>query len=343
MTAPAASVVIGVYNRRREIVACVESLLRSTFADFEIVLVEDASTDGSGEVLDRLAREHPGRVRVIHNASNRGASGARNVGMEAARGEVVLFTDSDCVVEPAWVEEMVKGFRRTGAAAISGTVLDKPPSNLTERAYVGSCWVMRKTPNLMEGNFGLRRDLGFRLDEAIFGGEGDDLAVRLRAASHAIALVPEAVVHHHHALRFRDYMRMGRQQGRGHALYWYKHGAWLGRDVAAGALAILTLPLGLADARLLAVPGALAALQLAGLLLNEIYYKRKPFAEALAVLPVSASFYAVRIVSVLAVLARVLAGREPAIRASRRRWREERTALGARRTAAPPAAAGRQS
>jgi glycosyltransferase involved in cell wall biosynthesis len=333
MGRPAASVIIGVYNRARQIGACLESLRASTFQDFEIVLVEDASSDGSGEVLERFKREHPERrVKVIHNPRNRGASGARNVGMDAAEGEVLLFTDSDCVVEPTWIEEMVKGIRLTGAAAVSGTVLDKEPSNLAERAYAGSCLVVRKTPNLMESNMALRRELGYRLDEAIFGGEGDDLAVRLRAAGHAIALVPGAVVHHHHAMGFRGYMRMGRQQGRGHAMYWYKHGRFLGRDLLAAGLAAIALPLGLADARLLVIPAALAALQLAAILLNEMHYKGKSTGESLAVLPVQVAYYAVRTESALRTWIRIALGREPAIRESRRRW-----------TAARPRASGRST
>jgi hypothetical protein len=118
---------------------------------------------------------------------------------------------------------------------------------------------------------------------------------------------------------------MARQQGAGHARYWYKHGALLGRDVVAGSLALLTLPLGLLGVRLLAVPATFAALQVAAILLNEIHYKAKPVREALAVLPVSVSFYAVRIASVLGTWARILAGLEPAIVESRRRWRAERS------------------
>lgn len=327
MTGPVVSVIIGVYNRRRQIVACVESLLRSTFAEFELILVEDCSQDGSGEVLERLKAEHPGRrIEVIHNERNRGASGARNVGMDAAEGEFLLFTDSDCVVTPTWIAEMVHAFRATGATAISGTVLDKPPENLTERAYVGSCLVTRKAPNLMESNFGLRRDAGFRLDEAIFGGEGDDLAVRLRHAGRTVALAPDAVVHHHHALRFRDYMRMGAQQGRGHGLYWYKHGRFVGRDIAAGTSALLTAPVAALDFRLLAVPASFAGLQLAAIVFNEVYFKRKSLREALVVLPVQVAYYVVRIRAALVTRARASLGLEAPIRESRRRWLEDQAA-----------------
>lgn len=316
-----ASVVIGVFNRAGPIVACVRSLVASTSSGFEIILVEDGSTDDSALVLDRLASENPDRIVVVRNRTNRGASGARNVGMERARGEFVLFTDSDCVVEPTWIEEMVAAFRRSGAAGVSGTVLDKQPSNRAERAYVGSCLVIHKAPNLMESNMGLRRDLGLRFDEAIFGGEGDDLAIRMRAAGQTVTLAPAAIVHHHHALTFRSYMRMARQQGHGHTLLWYKHGRLLGRDIAAGGLAVLASPLLLAGAPAACVPITLALLQLGAILFNEAHYKGKSLGEALAVAPEAVAYYAVRIAAFFGTRAGIWLGREPAIVASRRAWR----------------------
>ncbi|ABS26021.1 glycosyltransferase family 2 protein [Anaeromyxobacter sp. Fw109-5] len=325
MKAPTASVVIGVFNRARQIVPCLESLLASTFQDFELVLVEDASTDDSAQVLARFKAAHPAhRIRIIQNERNRGASGSRNIGSDAAEGEFLLFTDSDCIVEPTWIEEMVKAFRSSGAPAVSGMVLDKPPTNLTERAYVGSCLVVRKTPNLMESNMGYRRSLGCRLDEAIFYGEGDDLATRLRAAGHVVALAPDAVVHHQHALHFASYMRMARVAGRGHTLYWYKHGKLLGRDIMFAGLAVLSLPLGLVDPLLLAIPALCASAQVAAILFNELHYKGKPMREALAVLPVQLAYYAVRTASALRTWTRIALGRERAIGESKTRWLEER-------------------
>ncbi len=306
---PAVSVVIGVYNRAQAIARCLESLLASTFTDFELVLVEDASSDGSADVLERFRLSNPERLlQVIHNRTNRGASGARNVGIAAARGELLLFTDSDCIVAPTWIAEMVNAFSATGAAAISGTVLDKPPQNLAERAYVGSCLVTRKAPNLMESNMGLRAALGYRFDEALFGGEGDDLADRIREDGHSLGLAPAAVVHHHHPLER------------------YKHGRFFGRDILAGVLASVTTPLVLLDTKLLAVPASFAAAQVAAILFNELRYKGKPAGEALRVLPVQVLYYAARISSALWTRTRIALGLEPAIRASRAAWRAQRRA-----------------
>lgn len=87
------SVVIPVYNVKPYLERCVQSVLRQTYKDVEVILVDDGSTDGSGELCDKIA-ERDSRVRVIHQ-ENQGLSGARNTGIRQATGEYVIFMDSD--------------------------------------------------------------------------------------------------------------------------------------------------------------------------------------------------------------------------------------------------------
>ena len=87
------SVVIPVYNTKAYLEACVGSVLSQTVTDYEILLVDDGSTDGSAELCDELAKKHE-RVRVIHKP-NGGASSARNTGINEAKGKYVHFIDSD--------------------------------------------------------------------------------------------------------------------------------------------------------------------------------------------------------------------------------------------------------
>lgn len=87
------SVVIPVYNAKKYLEECVGSVLSQTFRDYNIILVDDGSTDGSSELCDRLAREHK-EIAVIHRP-NGGASAARNEGLAAADGKYVHFIDSD--------------------------------------------------------------------------------------------------------------------------------------------------------------------------------------------------------------------------------------------------------
>lgn len=90
---PFFSVIIPVYNVLPFLEACVGSVLAQTFSDYEILLVDDGSTDGSGDLCDRLAAGEA-RIRVLHQ-QNQGLSGARNSGLRMASGTYVLFLDSD--------------------------------------------------------------------------------------------------------------------------------------------------------------------------------------------------------------------------------------------------------
>ena len=96
------SVVMAVYNAKESVGRMIDSLLAQTFHDFEIVIVDDGSTDGSGEICDNYARQD-NRIRVIHK-KNGGVSAARQTGIETALGEYVIHADADDYVEPNMLE-----------------------------------------------------------------------------------------------------------------------------------------------------------------------------------------------------------------------------------------------
>lgn len=94
------SIVIPVYNVEEYLQTCIDSILENDFSDYEIILVDDGSTDGISPALcDEIAERNPELIRVIHQ-TNQGPSGARNTGVEAAQGEYILFVDSDDSIEP---------------------------------------------------------------------------------------------------------------------------------------------------------------------------------------------------------------------------------------------------
>lgn len=92
---PRVSVILPAYNRETLVARAIDSVLAQTYDDFELIVVDDASKDGTRAVLERY-RDHP-KVRLILSDVNRGGSGARNLGIEAARGEMIGFQDSDDV------------------------------------------------------------------------------------------------------------------------------------------------------------------------------------------------------------------------------------------------------
>lgn len=97
------SVIIPAYNVEKYIARSVESVLKQTYRDFELLVIDDGSTDGTGNLADALAKQDK-RILVIHQA-NGGAAAARNKGLETAKGEFVAFLDSDDLWDKAFLEQ----------------------------------------------------------------------------------------------------------------------------------------------------------------------------------------------------------------------------------------------
>lgn len=99
------SVIVPVYNAEKTIARCIETLLGQTYGNIELLLVDDGSKDGSLAICREYA-EKDNRITVIHK-ENGGVSSARNAGIEMAKGDYILFVDSDDYVEPDYVSAMV--------------------------------------------------------------------------------------------------------------------------------------------------------------------------------------------------------------------------------------------
>ena len=102
---PLVSIIVPVYNVEQYLHKCVDSILRQTYRDFELILVDDGSPDGCGAICDEYAVKD-NRVRVIHQ-KNQGAAAARNRGLNCAEGCYVAFCDSDDQVSPQWLEHLL--------------------------------------------------------------------------------------------------------------------------------------------------------------------------------------------------------------------------------------------
>ena len=106
---PTISVIIPVYNAEAYLPKCLESVRAQTFRDWEAILIDDGSTDGSARICEETAKQDP-RFRVIHK-ENAGVSAARNTGLDAARGEFLIFADADDVCVKTYFEKMVDAMR----------------------------------------------------------------------------------------------------------------------------------------------------------------------------------------------------------------------------------------
>ena len=112
--APKVSVVMPVYNAETTLEECLAKLGGSTFDDFEVVVVDDGSTDRSKEIMDRFP------VRVIPTSGRVGPAAARNLGAQVATGEVLFFIDSDVMVRPDTIALLAEGFTQSAVDGFCG-------------------------------------------------------------------------------------------------------------------------------------------------------------------------------------------------------------------------------
>jgi glycosyltransferase involved in cell wall biosynthesis len=209
--APRVSVVIPTYNRAALLPRAMRSVLGQTFADFELIVVDDAGEDGSADIAERCTDS---RVRVVRLARNGGVSRALNEGIVVARGELVAFLGDDDEWLPELLERLVARLDDNG----NGFSLVYSDARIEPPTVVGATARPPRQPegdvldDLLAGTMELcasaclvRRNAllefgGF--DETIRQGEDTDLWLRMASASHRFAVVrePLAVVHRGHGL-----------------------------------------------------------------------------------------------------------------------------------------------
>ena len=233
------SVVIPTYQRRELALAAVRSLEAQELRDFEAIVVVDGSTDGTADALRGLQPSFP---LAVHEQPNAGAASARNRGVAAAQGEILLFLDDDMEAHPRLLAEHDRS-HRGGAEVVLGHIPLHPgsPPGMLSRA-VGT-WAESRTRKLSEpgaeltsydlltGQISLRRDL-FRLlggfDDAFtrggtYGDEDLDFGQRLLDAGCRVFFNPEAVSWQRYVVTPREHLRQWRQTGQADVGFARKH------------------------------------------------------------------------------------------------------------------------
>jgi GT2 family glycosyltransferase len=226
---PKVSVVVASYNGDRTLKTCLESLLRLNYPDYEVILVDDGSTDTTSQI----AFLYP-QVRYIRLERNEGLSAARNAGIAAAAGEIVAFTDSDCRADEDWLYYLVGDLLSSNFVAVGGPNLLPPEDSPVAAAVMaspgGPAHVMltdRQAEHIPGCNMAFLRwalaevggfDPIFRL-----AGDDVDLCWRLQQAGYKIGLSPAAFVWHYRRRTVRAYLRQQHGYGEAEALLVRKH------------------------------------------------------------------------------------------------------------------------
>ncbi|HEV7996691.1 MAG TPA: glycosyltransferase [Stellaceae bacterium] len=240
---PRVSVVVCAYNAERTIDACLASLEVLSYPDYEVILVNDGSRDRTLEI----AESYP-YCRII-SQPNEGLSVARNVGAEAASGEIVAYTDSDCVADPDWLTYLVARMEAGRLSACGGPNFPPPENSLVPAAVAvapgGPTHVLLSdevAEHIAGCNMAFRREtlLGLGGFDPVYRAAGDDVDIcwRFQDAGHAIGFSPAAIVWHFRRNTVKAYCDQQRGYGKAEALVYSKHpfrfnlfgqAKWLGR------------------------------------------------------------------------------------------------------------------
>lgn len=225
---PRISVIVCTYNGTATLRACLESLGRLRYADFEVLLIDDGST----EDIEGMAKEFP-QVRYVRQ-EHAGLSVARNLAASLATGEILAYTDDDCIADEDWLKYLALGFEDPQWVAAGGPNIPPEPRNRTE-AVVGAApgapahvlLTDREAEHLPGCNLAIRKTAlaamgGFRAQYRV-AGDDVDVCWRLREAGGKLHFVPGAMVWHHRRYTVGAYFRQQRGYGRAEALLMKDH------------------------------------------------------------------------------------------------------------------------
>jgi len=231
------AVIVATRNDEETIVSCVDSLLEASQGKAEIILVDDASTDRTPELL----RQYAERIQILKGKGG-GPGKARNLAMQETERAWIAFTDGDCRVDPKWLSTLAKGLDGTPekVASIGGPQLVSSQAELTERqigeflervGFVSDYLhgesqmvsvVHNPTCNVLYDRVALESVGGF--DETLWPCEDLDLDLRLRKRGYSFLFHPEAKVEHRRPRTWEAFWRMMRRYGFAHAQLVKKQG-----------------------------------------------------------------------------------------------------------------------
>jgi GT2 family glycosyltransferase len=246
---PEISVVICSFNGSRTIRDTLEGLNRLEYPCFEVIVVDDGSTDNTAQIASGLG------ARVI-SVPNGGLSRARNIGLEAARGEIIAYIDDDAYPDPHWLQYLAAAFMDTEHVGIGGPNIppegDGPIAECVANAPGGPVHVLvtdQEAEHIPGCNMAFRKEALLAIGgfDPRFRIAGDDVDVcwRLQDRGWSIGYCPGAVVWHHRRNSLRAYWRQQKNYGRAEALLEKKwpnrynplgHLSWRGKLYGTGLL-----------------------------------------------------------------------------------------------------------
>jgi len=209
------SIIIPAYNAEKPLPACLCSLLNQSInaSGYEIIVVDDGSSDNTGMVVKGFKS-----VNLLRQ-KNQGPAAARNEGVKHAKGNIILFTDSDCVPNRDWIEQMILPFKRDNdIAGVKGTYRTKQRSlaaRFVQIEYEDKYDLLRKSKYIDfidTYSAAFKRDVfrkfrGYDTEFPVACAEDVELSYRISKKGYKMVFNPKAVVYHTHPNTIRSYLR----------------------------------------------------------------------------------------------------------------------------------------
>ena len=128
------SVILPTYNRGKKLIEIVESIENNNFdkKDFELIIINDFGTDNTGEIVNGLKKKHK-NIIYLQNKKNQGPAGTRNNGVKKAKGDLIFFTDDDCIVPKNWFKEYSEFFEKNPEVYSAGGILSPKKENFISK------------------------------------------------------------------------------------------------------------------------------------------------------------------------------------------------------------------
>ena len=214
------SIVSAVFNGEKTIAATLRGILEQDVPLLEVIVIDDGSTDNTPQIVQSF----PG-IKYFFQP-NQGPASARNKGAELASGEILLFTDSDCIPEPGWVRKIIPYFADPSVGVSAGSYGIANPGSILARSIHKEI-IYRHTvlmpvyPKVFGSyNFAIRKNLfrelgGFNTVYRSPSGEDNDLSYKVIQAGYKIYFARDSIVKHYHPTSLLKYLR---EQ--------YRHGFW---------------------------------------------------------------------------------------------------------------------
>jgi glycosyltransferase involved in cell wall biosynthesis len=254
---PFVSVIVCTHNRGDKLVTCLTALLNQTYNRYEIIVVNDNSTDSTKQILTEF-----NGIKIISNKHNLGLSASRNVGVKHSRGDILAFTDDDCIADKNWIKYLILPYSNSKIAGAGGSTIpnrtdswllkyyeiNNPLTHLSYKLNKSSGLIYRfilyikrtislnqlslkpqRLYSLIGANMSMRKktfDLIKGFDENIkFAGDEQYFWNRLRVANpnYELYFAPNAIIKHDYEDSFIDALRRNYSYGRGAANQYFKY------------------------------------------------------------------------------------------------------------------------